>query len=73
MELRDLRIGYVPMKNSFDHPGDHRRFCYYADKRNIKFEIADPSEIYDLVFLTQSADLSTWSEYQRGNCNYIRN
>ena len=71
MELRDLRIGYVPMKNSFDHPGDRRRFCYYADKRKIKFEIADPSEVYDLVFLTQSADLSIWSKYQRGNCKII--
>jgi len=75
MELRDLRIGYVPMinpiKNSFPNSADNRRFCYYADKRNIKFEIADPSETYDVVLLTQMADLSIWSEYQRGNCKII--
>jgi hypothetical protein len=71
MNLKDLRIGYVPMKTSLNHPGDLRRFCYFADKRKIKYEIADPSETYDLVFLTQQADLSIWSEYQRGDCKII--
>ena len=71
MEFKDLKIGYVPIKTTLNHPGDQRRFCYYADKRKFNYEIADASETYDLVFLTQSADLSVWSEYQRGNCKII--
>jgi len=71
MRLRDLKIGYAPLKKTFNHPGDLRRFCYFANKRKIKFEIANPSETYDLVLLTQNADISVWSEYQRGNCKII--
>jgi hypothetical protein len=59
------------LSTKIGHPGDLRRFGYYAEKRKIKYEIADPSETYDLVFLTQSADLSVWSDYQRGNCKVI--
>ena len=71
MRLKDLKIGYAPLNKNFDHPGDLRRFCYFAEKRNIKFEPADPSEAYDLVILTQNADISIWSEYQKGNCKII--
>ena len=61
--LQSARIGYVPMSNSLTSPGDKRRFPYYASKRNIDFEIANTSSDYDLVVLTQSADLSFWSKY----------
>lgn len=71
MEFGDLRIGYTAYSKDFRHPADLRRFCYYAEKRKIKFEIADPSETYDLLFLTQCADLSVWSDYQKGNCKII--
>jgi hypothetical protein len=71
MRLKDLKIGYVPLDKNFDHPGDLRRFCYFAEKRNIKFERANPSEVYDLVILSQNADISIWSEYQKGNCKII--
>ncbi|PIP80778.1 MAG: hypothetical protein COW84_03290 [Gammaproteobacteria bacterium CG22_combo_CG10-13_8_21_14_all_40_8] len=54
MEFKDLKIGYVPMNTTLNHPGDQRRFCYYADKRKFNYEIADASETYDLVFLTQT-------------------
>ncbi|MBT3415836.1 MAG: hypothetical protein HN426_11840 [Nitrospina sp.] len=71
MRLRDLRIGYVPYSEKLDHPADRRRFPYYAGKRNIKFEFADPSETYDLVYVSQSGDLTVWSEYQKGNAKVI--
>ena len=61
--LKNIRIGYVPMSNSLESPGDKRRFAYYALKRNIEYEIADVNEEYDLVVLTQSADLSFWSKH----------
>lgn len=64
-DLQSLRIGYVPCNASFTAPGDRRRFCYYADKRNLHFEIARPSEAYDVVILTQAADISMWRRYPR--------
>lgn len=71
VDLTDLRIGYVPISDKFDQPGDNRRFCYYAKKRNIAFEIANPSESYDLVVVTQLGDLSIWSEYDKGNTKIV--
>ena len=71
MDFSDLRIGYTAYSKDFQHGADLRRFCFYADKRKLNFEIADPSETYDLLFLTQCADLSVWSDYQKGNCKII--
>ena len=56
IDFDKLRIGYVPYSNDMTKPGDRRRFCYYAKKRNIKFEIAQPSKDYDVVVLTEGAD-----------------
>lgn len=71
LDLKKLRIGYVPISPSLNSPGDKRRFAYYARKRNLNYEIADPSRKYDVVVLTQSADLSVWSQYQFGGAKII--
>jgi glycosyltransferase involved in cell wall biosynthesis len=63
--VRQVRIGYVPYSNTLDKPGDKRRFYYYATKRNLHFEIADPTKEYDLVILTERADISVWSRYTK--------
>ncbi|MFZ1005892.1 MAG: glycosyltransferase [Candidatus Sulfotelmatobacter sp.] len=62
---RGLRIGYASCSNSLAAPGDRRRFCHYAAQRNLRFEIARPDEAYDIVVLTQAADISLWSRYPR--------
>ena len=69
-KLQHARIGYVPMSNSFNSPGI-RRFVYYASKRNLTFEIADPLKKYDLVVITQNADLSIWSQYEAGGAKIV--
>jgi len=71
MNFNDIRIGYVPFSKRFSHPADRRRFCYYAQKRNIKFETAKPSEAYDLIVLTENADLSVWYDYHKGKAKII--
>jgi len=71
VDLKNLRIGYVPISTSLNSPGDKRRFVYYANKRNLSFEIADPSEKYDVVVLTQNADLSIWSQYDNGGAKIV--
>jgi glycosyltransferase involved in cell wall biosynthesis len=69
--LANLRIGYVPYGPTFDFPADRRRFCFYARERNIPFEIARPSEAYDVVVLSQAADVSVWSRYPRGRTKIV--
>jgi hypothetical protein len=64
------RIGYSPLTASFEAPGDRRRFVAYAQARNIPFEIADPKERYDVVVLTEGADISVWPDYQHGKIVY---
>jgi len=66
MDLSNLRIGYVPYSKNYDRPGDRRRFVHYAKSRGLSFEVADPSKKYDLVVLSQAADLSVWPGY---DCN----
>lgn len=71
MDMKGLRVGYTPYSMKLDKPGDKRRFCFYAQKRNIQFEIADPDKSYDLVFVNYSGDLSVWSNYRKGNAKLI--
>lgn len=70
-DLKQLRIGYVPYTNNLDRPGDRRRFCFYAKENNIKFEIADINENYDLVVVTEQGDISSWERYHGGNSKII--
>src|SRR3989344_8916382 len=70
MDLKQLRIGYVPLSHNLDKPGDRRRFVYYAKSRNLPFEIATPDEKYDVAVVSQSADLSIWSGYDKGKIVY---
>lgn len=70
MALKDLRIGYVPYSPTLEKPGDRRRFVHYARRRNIAFELADQAERYDVVVLSECADISVWSRYTKGSLVY---
>lgn len=69
-DLSCIRVGYVPCSNTLDSPGDRRRFIYYASKRGIRFEIADPDKEYDLVILSALADISVWRSYPKAKLVY---
>jgi hypothetical protein len=64
------RVGYVPFSDDLRKPGDRRRFVGYAARRRIPLEIAKPSEHYDLVVLSQAADISLWLDYTKGKVVY---
>lgn len=68
--MRPPRIGYVPYSDTLERPGDRRRFVRYAHKRNLNFEIAVPDKEYDLVVLSECADISVWSRYPHGKLVY---
>ncbi len=64
--LQRLRIGYAPCSPAMTRPGDRRRFCYYARRRELAFEVADPRKSYDVVVVTTTADISEWARYRGG-------
>ncbi len=64
------RIGYVPYSASLAAPGDRRRFVAYARARNLPFELARPDEQYDVVVLSELADISVWADYPYGKVVY---
>ena len=59
-----MRIGYVPYSRDLNQPADRRRFPYYAEKRGIAFELAEPAGDYDVVVVTPRADLAQWAAYR---------
>jgi hypothetical protein len=64
------RVGYIPFSLDLSHPADRRRFPAYARSRGIPFEVARPDRSYDLVVLSEIADLKTWTNYRRGKVVY---
>lgn len=60
--MKNLKIGYWPNSKSFDAPGDRRRFIFYLENKDIDFEIYSPDKKYDLVYLSQAADISQINE-----------
>jgi len=63
--ISDLCIGYTPYSSDFLDPGDRRRFPYYAKNKGINFEIANPENKYDIVYVTHGADITVWSKYDK--------
>lgn len=61
-----MKIGYVPYDAGMEKPGDRRRFCGYARRRGLLFEVADPEKTYDVVVVSERGDLSLWSRYRKG-------
>jgi hypothetical protein len=59
--LKQARIGYAGYSRDFSAPGDRRRFLAYARERELSFEYPKPGAEYDLVIVTQNADLTGWT------------
>ncbi len=66
-----MRIGYAPYDASLTQPADRRRFPFYAARRGMSFELADPGRDYDLVVVTPRADLAAWSRYRPGRSKVV--
>ena len=66
-----MRIGYVPYSEDLRQPADRRRFPYYAERRGLAFELADPREDYDVVVVTPRTDLVGWSRYRPGQAKLV--
>lgn len=65
-----LRIGYLAASQDWSAPADRRRFIAYAKARGLRVEHARPDEAYDVVVLSQAADLTIWQAYVRSPIVY---
>lgn len=65
MNIASFKIGYSPYSVNCKAPGDRRRFMFYAAVENLNVEVADPSRIYDVVYITSSANISQWINYKK--------
>ncbi|MDQ3639907.1 MAG: hypothetical protein M3450_00195 [Actinomycetota bacterium] len=61
----------MPYDPTLRRPGDRRRFCFYAERRGVSFEIADPGSAYDVVVLSAGADITTWVHYRPGRAKIV--
>jgi len=69
--LQRLKIGWATGGISLDHPAHRRTFLYYAKRRNIHFEVTnDVGKSYDIVYVSQGADITQWARYNRGKIIY---
>ena len=67
------KIAYVGMSSKLNAPGDRRRFSGYAKSRLIKIEKFNEKKKYDLIVLSQMADLSFFLNYNKKNSKIIFN
>ena len=60
------RVAYAPNNATLKAPGDRRRFAAYARSRNIGFELAERGGQYDLIIISELADITYWAEHPGG-------
>jgi hypothetical protein len=70
--LNGKRIGYAGYSRDFTAPGDRRRFSAYARQRGLTYDYPDLTGDYDVVIVTQNADLAGWTERKRRAGNRLR-
>lgn len=69
--LRALRIGYTSFSQDHRHPADRRRFPHFAAVYGLPLVEAKPGGDYDVVIVTQAADVTAWNRLPRGGARLI--
>ena len=54
-----LRIGYVPLSEDLQHPGDRRRIQIWANSKNLVLQTQQPLDS-DLLILSSGANFNYW-------------
>jgi glycosyltransferase involved in cell wall biosynthesis len=71
VNLAGARIGYVPYRADCQAPGDRRRFAGWARKRGVTIEVAEPGKRYDLVVVSNAADITVWARQPRNGARVV--
>ncbi|MEA2301300.1 MAG: hypothetical protein QOE44_1835 [Solirubrobacteraceae bacterium] len=66
-----VRIGYAPMTADLRAPGDRRRFCFYAARRGLDFDVVSAPAGHDLVVLSPRADIVRWARVPPGEAKLV--
>ena len=66
-----IKIAYVGMSPNYDEPGDRRRFFGFSKHKKIQVENYNPNKEYDLIVLSQKADLSYFVKKNFNNTKII--
>lgn len=65
------KVAYIPHSNSLESAADRRRFVFFAQNRNIEFEIYNPLKTYDLVYFSAGADITRYKEIKDSGSKII--
>ena len=68
---RSLRFGYAPHRADLGAPADRRRFATYARARNLDFEVVQDGATYDVVVLSEKADITRWARHPRDGTRIV--
>ncbi len=60
-----MKLGYLGNSEDYSHPADRRRFCHYANKENLFFEIPDLNRRYDCIIFTIASNFYEVLKYKR--------
>ena len=61
--VNSARIAFDPISYDLSHPADRRKFIYFANAINLRYEIYDPSKEYDLVIIFEVLEhVSNWDQ-----------
>jgi len=65
--LNTLKVGYLPYSTDLSEPGDRRRFVWFANIVGMKFEIADLTESYDILYVVNGCNIGNVLEYKQNH------
>ena len=69
--MKPLRIGYAPYRRDLSAPGDRRRFVHYARRRGLSLEVYSDGAPYDLLVVSEAADISALARLPKGGPRII--
>ena len=65
-----MKIGIIPNSEDFSRPSDRRKFVRYCEIRKLKFEKAQFTKEYDILYLSGKTDITRWQNYKNFNNFY---
>jgi hypothetical protein len=63
--FESIKIGYVPYNADLSHTDDRRRFPYFAQRKNVAYEVANTAHSYDVIILPAPCNLTKWLLYKK--------
>lgn len=69
--VKNLKVGYTSFSCDHHHPGDRRRFPHFMQLVGCQLTEATDHADFDLVVVTQAADITKWTNTPRGKTKIV--